>query len=55
MKPRFNAFSMRIVDEAKQRHVTRGRRMRVDTTVVETNVRHPLDSGLCEDVTPVAC
>jgi IS5 family transposase len=29
--------------------------MRVDTTVVETGVRYPLDSGLCEDVTRVAC
>ena len=45
----------RIVDEAKERRVTRGRRMRVDTTGVETNVRHPLDSGLCEDVARVAC
>ena len=44
-----------VVDEAKRRNVTRGRRMRVDTTVVETGVRYPLDSGLCEDVTRVAC
>jgi transposase, IS5 family len=45
----------RIVEQAKKRKVTRGRRMRVDTTVVETGVRYPLDSGLCEDVTRVAC
>jgi len=45
----------RIVGEAARRKVTRGRRMRVDTTVVETGVRYPLDSGLCEDVTRVAC
>src|SRR6187200_441388 len=45
----------RLVDEAKRRKVTRGRKMRVDTTVVETGVRYPLDSGLCEDVTRVAC
>ena len=45
----------RVVEEAKRRKVTRGRRMRVDTTVVETGVRYPLDSGLCEDVTRVAC
>lgn len=44
-----------VVAEAKRRKVTRGRRMRVDTTVVETGVRYPLDSGLCEDVTRVAC
>lgn len=45
----------RVVEQAKHRKVTRGRRMRVDTTVVETGVRYPLDSGLCEDVTRVAC
>jgi IS5 family transposase len=45
----------RVVEEAKRRKVTRGRRMRVDTTVVETGIRYPLDSGLCEDVTRVAC
>lgn len=45
----------RVVEEAKRKKVTRGRRMRVDTTVVETGVRYPLDSGLCEDVTRVAC
>jgi IS5 family transposase len=45
----------RVVDEAKRRKVTRGRQMRVDTTVVETGIRHPLDSRLCEDVARVAC
>ena len=45
----------RVVAEAKRRKVTRGRKMRVDTTVVETGVRYPLDSRLCEDVTRVAC
>ncbi|OJY15619.1 MAG: hypothetical protein BGO98_23345 [Myxococcales bacterium 68-20] len=45
----------RVVEQAKHRKLTRGRRMRVDTTVVETGVRYPLDSGLCEDVTRVAC
>jgi len=44
-----------VVATARRRGVTRGRRMRVDTTVVETTVRYPLDSGLCEDVTRVAC
>jgi IS5 family transposase len=44
-----------VIDEAKKRKVTRGRRLRVDTTVVETGIRHPLDSRLCEDVTRVAC
>jgi transposase, IS5 family len=45
----------RVVDEAKRRRVTRGRKMRVDTTVVETGLRYPLDSALCEGVTRVAC
>lgn len=45
----------RVVEAARRRKVTRGRKMRVDTTVVETGVRYPLDSGLCEDVTRVAC
>jgi transposase, IS5 family len=29
--------------------------MRVDTTVVETPIRHPSDSRLCEDITQVLC
>ena len=44
-----------VVALAAQRHVTRGRKMRVDTTVVETPVRYPSDSRLCEDVTQVLC
>jgi len=35
----------RIVQIAKANQVIEGRRMRVDTTVVETNI-HPTDSGL---------
>jgi len=45
----------RIVQLAAKRRVTRGRKMRVDTTVVETPIRHPSDSRLCEDVTQVLC
>lgn len=45
----------RIVEQAVERRVTRGRKMRVDTTVVETPIRYPSDSRLCEDVTEVAC
>jgi IS5 family transposase len=45
----------RIVKLAVQRRVTRGRKMRVDTTVVETPIRYPSDSRLCEDVTQVVC
>jgi len=45
----------RVVALAAQRRVTRGKKMRVDTTVVETPIRHPSDSRLCEDVTQVLC
>jgi transposase, IS5 family len=45
----------RIVALAARRRVTRGRKMRVDTTVVETPIRHPSDSRLCEDITQVLC
>ena len=45
----------RIVQLAAKRGVTRGRKMRVDTTVVETPIRYPSDSRLCEDVTQVLC
>ena len=39
----------RIVELARQRGVIRGRKMRVDTTVVETNIHYPTDSGLLND------
>lgn len=39
----------RIVGLARQRGVIRGRKMRVDTTVVETNIHYPTDSGLLND------
>jgi len=39
----------RIVALAVARQVTRGRRLRVDTTVVETNVHYPTDSTLLRD------
>ena len=29
--------------------MTRGRKLRVDTTVVETNIHYPTDSGLLSD------
>lgn len=43
----------RIVALAQQKGVVRGRKMRVDTTVVETNVHYPTDSGLLQDGTRV--
>src|SRR5215472_11900231 len=39
----------RIVGLAQERRVIRGRKMRVDTTVVETNIHYPTDSGLLHD------
>src|SRR5437660_810288 len=36
----------RMVKIAQANRVTEGRRMRVDTTVVETNVHYPTDSSL---------
>jgi IS5 family transposase len=43
----------RVVHLAADLGVTRGEKMRVDTTVVEADVRHPTDSGLCADVVRV--
>ncbi len=39
----------RVVDVAKRAGVTRGRRFRIDTTVVETDVHYPTDSSLLQD------
>jgi IS5 family transposase len=39
----------RLVRIARDNGVTTGRRMRVDTTVVETNIHHPTDSTLLGD------
>jgi IS5 family transposase len=39
----------RIVAMAQERKVVHGRKMRVDTTVVESNVHYPTDSGLLQD------
>jgi IS5 family transposase len=38
-----------VVALAKQHHVTRGRKLRLDSTVVETNVHYPVDSTLLAD------
>jgi IS5 family transposase len=42
-------LQQRIVALAQQRGVIRGRKMRVDTTVVESNVHYPTDSSLLND------
>lgn len=39
----------RVVGLAQQRRVIRGRKLRVDTTAVETNIHYPTDSGLLQD------
>ena len=43
----------RIVELAHLKGVTQGRKMRVDTTVVETNIHYPTDSTLLGDGTRV--
>ena len=39
----------RVIMLARERGVVKGRRMRVDTTVVETNIHYPTDGGLLGD------
>lgn len=39
----------RMVDIARQNQIATGRRLRVDTTVVETNIHYPTDSSLLGD------
>lgn len=43
----------RIVTMAKEKKVVPGRRLRVDTTVVETNIHYPTDSSLLGDAARV--
>ncbi len=44
-----HAMHDRVVDVARQRKVTRGRKLRIDSTVVETNIRYPVDRTLLGD------
>ena len=39
----------RVVEIAKEKQVVKGRKMRLDTTVVETNIHYPTDSHLLGD------
>jgi len=39
----------RVVEIAKEKEVVTGRKMRLDTTVVETNIHYPTDSSLLGD------
>jgi len=43
----------RLVIVARDAGVTKGRKLRVDTTVVEAPIHHPTDSGMCEDAVRV--
>jgi IS5 family transposase len=43
----------RVVELAQERGVTRGKKLRVDTTVVESNIHYPTDSSLLGDGTRV--
>jgi IS5 family transposase len=47
------ALHARVVDLAVQARVTRGRKLRVDTTVVPTNIHPPTDSSLLTDAVRV--
>jgi IS5 family transposase len=44
-----NQIHERIVSIAKEKSLAQGARMRVDTTVVETNIHYPTDSSLLGD------
>jgi IS5 family transposase len=44
-----HAFNDRIIEVATQLKVTRGRKLRTDGTVVETNIAYPTDSKLLAD------
>jgi len=43
------AIHRRLLELAREQGVIKGRRARVDTTVVETNISYPTDSGLLAD------
>jgi IS5 family transposase len=47
--PTLTQLLERVVAMARARRVVRGRRLRVDTTVVETNIHYPTDSTLLAD------
>jgi IS5 family transposase len=47
------AIHERVVDLGRKRGVVRGRKLRVDTTVAETDIHYPTDSGLLGDAVRV--
>ena len=44
-----HALNDRVVELAKQAKVTKGRKLRLDATCVQTTIHHPTDSGLLVD------
>ena len=47
MEPKvIEQLHQRVVEVAQERGVTQGQKMRVDTTVVESNIHYPTDSSL---------
>src|SRR6266550_2339430 len=44
-----HALNDRVVQLAKQAKVTKGRKLRLDATCVQTEIHHPTDSGLLVD------
>lgn len=44
-----HALNDRVVELAKQAKVTKGRKLRLDATCVQTEIHHPTDSGLLVD------
>ena len=44
-----HALVDRVAQLAKQARVTKGRKLRLDATCVQTNIHHPTDSGLLVD------
>jgi IS5 family transposase len=51
--PALRALFDRVVGISVEKKATRGRKMRIDTTVVEAPIRYPTDSGLLEDAVRV--
>ncbi len=50
MEPKvIEQLHQRVVELAQERGVTQGRKLRVDTTVVESNIHYPTDSSLLGD------
>ena len=51
--PALRALFDRVVGISIEKKATLGRKMRIDTTVVEAPIRYPTDSGLLEDAVRV--